>query len=151
MVQRPHTPLWPGRYLYKYVEDGEHGLPALLHTWRIFGVGVHAESDRDWYLLPREIAEEDGVPVVQSRSDELTQIMYVCYPQHQLGKIIFLKLHLQQAAPCTNVDILPHKCMCQRWGYHWPFQLAAHNFTSNVSSHEKIQAHHCLLVWKFPC
>ena len=89
VVQSRSDELTQIRYLYKYVEDGEHGLPALLHTWRIFGVGVHAESDRDWYLLPREIAEEDGVPVVQSRSDELTQIMHVCYPQHQLGKIFF--------------------------------------------------------------
>ena len=49
-------------------KEGEHGILALLHPWRIFGVGVHAVSDRDWYLLPRETAQECGVPVVQSRS-----------------------------------------------------------------------------------
>ena len=57
-----------GRSLYKHAEDGEHGLPALLHPWRSFGVGVHAASDRDSSLLPRETVEENGVPVVKSRS-----------------------------------------------------------------------------------
>ena len=52
--------------MYKHVEDGEHGLPALIHPWRIFGVGVHAASDRDWYLLPRDTVDEGGVTVVQS-------------------------------------------------------------------------------------
>ena len=53
--------------MYKHVEDSEHGLPALLHPCRIFGVGVHTASYRDWSLLPRETADEGGVTVVQSR------------------------------------------------------------------------------------
>ena len=57
-----------GRYLYKHVEDSEHGLLSLLHPWRIFGVGVHMASDRDWSVLQRETAEEGVLPVVKSRS-----------------------------------------------------------------------------------
>ena len=54
--------------MYKHAEDGEHGLMSLLHPWNIFRVGVHAESDRDWSLIPRETSEEGGLPVVKSRS-----------------------------------------------------------------------------------
>ena len=62
--QRPHKPLWPGRSLYKRTENGDHGLPDLLHLWWIFGVGVHVVSDGSWYLLPRDTESKGGVPGV---------------------------------------------------------------------------------------
>ena len=50
------------------MEDSYHGLLSLLNPWRIFGVGVHMASDRDWSVLPRETAKDGVLIVVQRRS-----------------------------------------------------------------------------------
>ena len=52
------------------MEDSDHGLPDLLHPCRIFGVGLHAESDRVQHLIPREISAEGGVTGVRGEAGD---------------------------------------------------------------------------------
>ena len=60
----PHITIqlvWPTK---KHVEYGEHGIPALPHTWCIFGGGVLATCERDRLIIPRAAVVLCEVPEV---------------------------------------------------------------------------------------
>ena len=46
-VHRPHRPLWPGQSQEEYVEDSEHGLPAMPRAWQDVGGGVREADNGD--------------------------------------------------------------------------------------------------------
>ena len=52
------------------MEDGEHGLPAMLHPWWVVRVGLHVTFDGGRTLAPRAAAEAGSITRVLCGSDD---------------------------------------------------------------------------------